>query len=212
MNPTKKSDSSRPGSRVACDEDIESANAHIAMMMFRSGTGCRASFASVYRLTSHQIFAVILRINRDQCEAEDVLQETYFSAWTRAHWFDQSKGEVLAWLATIARHRAIDSLRWKQHRPSLQWHSGDLNDGDVYAAQACQRPGPLELTVQQSERQLIAGHLTGLPAMQRQSVVLAFYEGLTHPEIAQHMGKPIGSVKSWVRRGLSGLKSRIAAA
>lgn len=212
MSLMKKPEINWTGSQSALNADAEGVNAHIAQMMFRSGAGCRVSFATVYRLTSNQVFAVILRINRDRSEAEDVLQETYFSAWTRAHWFDQSKGEVLAWLVTIARHRAIDSLRHKLHRPQAQWYVGDVTDGDVYANQPCQRPGPLELTAQRSERQLIAGHLVGLPAMQRQSVALAFYEGLSHPEIALHLDKPLGSVKSWIRRGLSDLKTRIAAA
>ena len=210
VSPKKKLELSRAGSQSVANTGPEAGTAYIAQMMFKSGAGCRVSFAAVYRLTSNQVFAVILRINRDRSEAEDVLQETYFNAWTRAHWFDQSKGEVLAWLVTIARHRAIDSLRHKQHRPQVQWQTEELND--AYANQTCQRPGPLELTVQRSERQLIAGHLVGLPAMQRQSVVLAFYEGLSHPEIALHLDKPLGSVKSWVRRGLSGLKTRIAGA
>jgi len=212
MSLKKTSEGDRIGSQCIADASPEDGAAYVAEMMFKSGAGCRVSFGVVYRLTSNQVFAIILRINRDRSEAEDVLQETYLSAWTKAHWFDQSKGGVLAWLVTIARHRAIDSLRHKQHRPQLQWRTGDSEEGDVYASQACQQPGPLELSVQRSDRQLIAGHLVGLPAMQRQSVFLAFYEGLSHPEIAVHMDKPLGSVKSWVRRGLAGLKAEIAAA
>ena len=212
MSPKRPQEPGRPGSQSVVKVELEDGAAYVAQMMFQAGAGCGVSFAAVYRLTSSQIFAMILRINRDRSEAEDVLQETYLSAWTRAHWFDQSKGEVLAWLATIARHRAIDSLRHKQHRPQLQWDTGEQNGGDVYANEASAYPGPLELTVQRSDARLIAGHLVGLPAMQRQSVVLAFYEGLSHPEIALQMGRPIGSVKSWVRRGLAGLKTRISTA
>ena len=212
MNSQRSSEQALTKSQSVVNVDLEDGAAYVARMMFKAGAGCGVSFAAVYRLTSNQIFTMILRISRDRSEAEDVLQETYLSAWSRAYWFDQSKGEVLAWLATIARHRAIDSLRHKQHRPQLQWHTGEHNEGDVYAHQPCQNPGPLELTAQRSDARLIAGHLVGLPAMQRQSVVLAFYEGLTHPEIALQMGKPLGSVKSWVRRGLAGLKAGIAVA
>lgn len=212
MSPNRSTQTSRPGSETAVDADIQDSAAYVAQMMFKAGAGCGVSFAAVYRLTSNQVFTMILRINRDRSEAEDVLQETYLSAWTRAHWFDQSKGEVLAWLATIARHRAIDSLRHKQHRPQLQWHVGDQIGGDVYAHELSPCLGPLELTAQRSDARLITGHLVGLPAMQRQSVVLAFYEGLSHPEIALQMGKPLGSVKSWVRRGLAGLKAGMSAA
>jgi len=212
MSPKRPSEPRGQGSQSVVNTDVENGAAYVAQMMFKAGAGCGVSFAAVYRLTSSQIFTMILRINRDRSEAEDVLQETYLSAWTRAHWFDQSKGEVLAWLATIARHRAIDSLRHKQHRPQLQWHTGEQNGTDVYANEASAYPGPMELTAQRSDARLIAGHLVGLPAMQRQSVVLAFYEGLSHPEIALQMGRPIGSVKSWVRRGLAGLKAGITAA
>ena len=212
MSPKRSSELGQIGLQTVTDGDIENGTAYVARMMFQAGAGCGVSFAVVYRLTSNQVFTMILRINRNRSEAEDVLQETYLSAWARANWFDQSKGEVLAWLATIARHRAIDSLRQKQHRPQLQWHTGERTDNDVYALEPSPNPGPLELTVQRSNARLIAGHLVGLPAMQRQSVVLAFYEGLSHPEIALQMGKPLGSVKSWVRRGLAGLKAGISAA
>ena len=154
MSANRTSEPGQPGSQSVVDADLDEGAAYVARMMFKAGAGCSVSFAVVYRLTSNQLFTMILRINRNRTEAEDVLQETYLCAWTRAHWFDQSKGEVLAWLATIARHRAIDSLRQKQHRPQLQWNTEGQNNSDVYEHEPSPSLGPMELTVQRSDARL----------------------------------------------------------
>lgn len=182
-------------------------------LLARAGVGDRAAFAALYEATSAHLYAVVLRINRDRAQAEDVLQEVYVTLWRSAGGYDAAQGQPLTWLTSIARNRAIDSLRRQQARPRLQstTTSGDDEDSehDMLDAIADDAPGPLELLSRAADARALTACLDELSAAQRQSVALAFYDGLSHSEVAAQLGQPLGTVKSWVRRALIALRACI---
>ena len=143
-------------------------------------------------------------------DAEDILQEVYVNVWRMAQSFDAAQSQPLTWLTSIARNRAIDSLRRKQAQPQIQATSfrddADHEDSDVYDSVADEAAGPLELLSQASDARALEQCMKGLSAAQRQSVALAFYDGLSHAEVAEQLRQPLGTVKSWVRRALATLK------
>jgi len=188
----------------------------LSQLLARAGLGDRAAFATLYERSSAHLFAVILRINRDRAQAEDILQEVYVNVWRSAQSFDAAQSQPLTWLTSIARNRAIDSLRRAQTQPQIQSaHTSaddDAEDSDVYDTVADDSAGPLELLSRASDARALANCMQGLSAQQRQSVALAFYDGLSHGEVAEKLKQPLGTVKSWVRRALLSLKSCLESA
>jgi RNA polymerase sigma factor (sigma-70 family) len=181
----------------------------LSRLLGRAGIGDRPAFEEVYKRTSAHLFAVVLRINRDRGQAEEVLQEVYIKVWHAARTFDAAQGQPLTWLISIARHRAIDSLRRKQTEPQFRSAPSpvDEEDHDVYEDLADSALGPLETLSRASDAQSIATCMKGLTASQRQSVALAFFDGLSHAEVAERLQQPLGTVKSWVRRALMTLRT-----
>ena len=179
----------------------------LSQLLARVGLGDRAAFATLYEKTSSHLFAVVLRINRNRGQAEDVLQEIYVNVWRSGSSFDAAQSQPLTWLTRIARNRAIDSLRRAQTQPQFESRfSGEEEDNDVYDDKADDAPGPLDLLSQASSARALTDCMQDLSAPQRQSVAMAFYDGLSHAEVAEKMGQPLGTVKSWVRRALASLK------
>lgn len=194
-------------------KDWSERSRDLSALLSRAGLGDRAAFATLYERTSSHLFAVVLRICRDRAQAEDILQEVYVNVWRAASGFDAAQSQPLTWLTSIARNRAIDGLRRTQTQPQVQTiHTGDDEDSDVYDTTADDNPGPLDLLSRASDARALAHCMQDLSASQRQSVALAFYDGLSHAEVAEKMGQPLGTVKSWVRRALISLKSCLESA
>jgi len=181
----------------------------VATLLLLVSGGCVKSFEVIYQRMSPRLFAVILRVNSDRAEAEEVLQETFVKVWHSCKQFDPSRGQASHWLTGIARNGAIDSLKRKRARPALKVHTDGEADNpmDDFPSQAA---GPFETLAQQQYAAAVRQCLQNLPAEQRQCLTLAFYEGLTHEEVALQMDRPLGTVKSWVRRSLMSLKESLA--
>lgn len=173
-------------------------NSAQAELLSRAGLGDRDAFRRFYDATAGHVFALGLRMLGDRARAEDLLQDVYLRAWYRAVDYHPGKGEPLAWLVAIARNRAIDITRSANERNlSLdvvpEEHDGA---GDTRA----DFPG----SDRDSDR---LHHCIGqLDAAQRQSIFCAFFNGLSHSEIARRFSEPVGTIKTRIRRGLASLK------
>ena len=167
-------------------------------MLVATGTEDREAFARVYRLTRAKLFGICLRICGERQAAEDVLQDVYVTIWKRASGYEPGRASPIAWLATIARNRAIDWRRAQGRRPSVP-----VEDAPPLVDPA---PGARErMLFDEDERRLYAC-LERLTDAQRDAIRTAFFDGLTYAELADRRAVPLGTMKSWVRRGLTRLR------
>ncbi len=194
--------------------DWSERSVELSSLLARAGLGDRAAFATLYQRTSAHLLGVVLRIQRDRALAEDILQEVFVNVWRAAQSFDAAQSQPLTWLTSVARNRAIDSLRRAQSQPQLKTNviPNDDEETDVYDSLADDAPGPLDLLSRASDVRALDQCMQSLSAQQRQSVALAFFDGLSHAEVADSMRQPLGTVKSWVRRALMSLKNCLESA
>jgi len=166
--------------------------------MTRIAGGDRAALRQLYEATSSKLFGVCLRILSDREESEDVLQDVYVTIWRRADRFDATRASVMTWLSTIARNRAIDRLR---ARGPLAYAEPvdelEIPDGADSAE---------TLLSAADDRNRLHGCLSELDERTEKVIRTAFFEGVTYEALAQRMDAPLGTVKSWIRRGLAKLK------
>jgi len=150
--------------------------------------------ATLYDRYSSIVYAVSLRVLGDTGAAEDVLQEVFMQLWRNPGAFDASRGNLGAWLAVIARNRAIDTLR--KRRP-------ETDIADVVVSVETDMAGEAERS---RAMEKVRGTLGGMPAAQRSALEMAYFEGLTHTEIAAKTGEPLGTIKTRIRAGLMALR------
>lgn len=162
------------------------------------------AFEQVYKLTSAHLFGVAFRILKRADHAEEVLQEAYVNIWNQAGSYGAGLAAPMTWLISVVRNKALDWLR--HHKAELQ-STDRMDDGDEERLLGADEGGdPLALLMQASAGMHIERCMGTLEATQRQSLALAFYDGLSHAELAAHLRAPLGTVKAWVRRGLDKLK------
>jgi RNA polymerase sigma-70 factor (ECF subfamily) len=165
----------------------------------------RAALRSLYDATAGRLLAIVQRMLDDRAMAEDVIQDTFVTVWQRAAQFPQLRTSPLAWLTTIARHRAIDLMRKRKPETSLTWQ-GD--DGQEHQHDVADDSGTPQDQLQGRQDDSRLSHcVSTLDEAPRQAVLLAYYEGLTHEELAARLQRPLGTVKTWVRRSLLQLKT-----
>ncbi len=164
----------------------------------------QAAFTRLYQSTSSKLFGVAVRILRREDWAEEVLQDCYVSIWNHAGSYETGRSAPMTWMTSIVRNRCLDWLR----RPNLEVALGRPDDDgdDPLENVPSEDPGPLEELARSADAKALGECLRRLEAKQRQAIMLAFYEGLSHSELASHMREPLGTVKTWVRRGLERLK------
>lgn len=167
----------------------------LAELMHRCAMGDQGAFRELYALASPQLLALLVRMLRRRDLAEEVLQEAFVSAWRNAAEYDAGRGRVMTWLVTIARNRALDELR--RHQRAAITPGVDLDQLPDETSE--ESYGPVEARA-------LATCLDALSDGQRRSVQLAYLDGLSQDEIAHALRVPLGTVKSWVRRGLVALK------
>jgi RNA polymerase sigma-70 factor (ECF subfamily) len=163
-------------------------------------SGSQAAFAELYHSTSPKLFGVALRILRRRDWAEEVLQECFVNIWKHSARYQADLSAPMTWMTSIVRNRCLDWLR----RPNLE---DATDDNSVFDAVESGQPGPLDELERNSEAGAVLRCLASLDEKQRQAVSVAFFDGLTHAELAEKLGQPLGTVKTWVRRGLAKLKT-----
>ena len=162
------------------------------------------ALAELYDRNARPVFSLALRILRDRLDAEDVVQEVFAQAWRQAGHYDAKRGVVAAWLLTLTRSRAIDRLRARRSRDDRALRGRDtmdLRSNDL-------APDVQFLTAERNAR--VRGALDELPLLQRMALELAYYEGLTHAEIAERLEQPLGTVKTRIRLALLKLREALA--
>jgi RNA polymerase sigma factor (sigma-70 family) len=174
------------------------AYADLQPLMAAIAAGDRLALRQLYDATSAKLFGVTLRILSDREEAEDVLQEVYVTVWRRADRYDAAKAGVMTWIATIARNRAIDRLRARGPMAYAEPVDGlEIADGAIGADALLEAAG---------DARRLQGCLGELDDRTQAVIRTAFFEGVTYEALALRMSTPLGTVKSWIRRGLAKLK------
>jgi len=184
----------------------------LADLIAASARGDERAFRRLYRATADALFGLALRMLKRRDWAEEVLQESFVSVWRHAARYDETKGAAMTWLIRIVRNQALDWIHPSRpdgfervHARAADLLGDELLDGTGNAADGA------ELIEYSRLAERIAACLAALDARQRQSLVLVFFHGLSHGDLARHLQQPLGTVKAWVRRGLARLASCLAA-
>jgi len=184
--------------RGAADRNDDRGAAALAPLMARIAAGDETAFSALYERTHAKLFGICRRILNDAGLAEEVLQEVYVTVWQRARTYDPGKASPVAWMAVIARNRAIDRLR-KADRGA---HESDAALADL----ASDEPSPFDRLSASDERRRLQDCLRQLDVRRRKVIAAAFYTGVTYAVLAERAGVPLGTIKTWVRRGLLQLR------
>ncbi|MCT7324993.1 RNA polymerase sigma factor [Ralstonia mojiangensis] len=187
----------------------QSADAEeLAALLQRIGLGDRDALRALYSRCAPKLFGLALRILVRKDWAEDVLQESFVNIWRHAGDYRPHMAAPMTWMTTIVRNRALDCLR-RQHAERVQ-ESVPLDDtyADVLADHA---PGPADLALAGQQARALAECLKRLDPKQREVISLAYLRDLSHSELAQALSLPLGTVKSWMRRGLDRLRECLGA-
>ncbi len=188
--------------RLVCACAAHLGNAELAALIGRIMRQDQAALQALYESLSGRVYSLAMHITRRVPCAEEVLQDTFWQAWRQAARFDPQRAAASTWVLTIARSRALDLVRTRAHDP-LQ-RSASAVDGEGSCDQAADDPLDLLLALHRDSR--LHAVLASLNPLKRQLVSLAFYKGLTHAEIAAHMGLPLGTVKTHMRRTLAAMR------
>lgn len=185
----------RPGPEASEERRV------LAARLGAVAAGDRAALADVYRRTAAKLFGVCLRILAERSEAEDVLQDVYLTVWQKARGFDPGRASPMTWLIAIARNKAIDRLRSSGGARSRR--------APVELAEALEGPdaGALGTLIENEEHARLMACLKELAPRQRDAIRAAFLDGWTYERLAAAAGVPLGTMKSWVRRGLMQLRA-----
>ena len=172
-------------------------------LLARVAKGDHQAFSQLYDHSSTLLFTLAVRILGNHEEAAELLQDVYLEVWRKVSRYDVGRGTPIAWLITLTKSRAIDRLRARTAR-------GHHTTGSVEAGTATQLtdegPSPFETKADQELRTAVITAVAGLPQAQQQAIELAYYEGLSHTEIASRLNQPLGTVKTRIKLGMSKLR------
>jgi len=158
------------------------------------------ALAALYDESSRLAYTIALRILRDEADASEVVLDVYRQVWEGAARFDEQRGSAAAWIVTLARSRAIDRRRFRSAHPQAAACLDDVPETSSLA------PSPETLAMDSQSSRAIKRALESLPSEQREALELAFFEGLTHVEVADRLGQPLGTVKTRIRSAVIKLR------
>lgn len=176
----------------------EAAQERLAQLLARTAMGDRKAFAELYEATRSKLFAVTLRIVRERPLAEEVLQDSFVRIWHHAGDYARGKSAPTTWMATIVRNRSLDLVRRTREAPDV--------DDRLASSLVDEAATPVRDAEGRAEARRLHHCLEELDAEQRQSIALAFFHGLSHSELSEHLRRPLGTVKTHIRRGLMKLR------
>jgi RNA polymerase sigma-70 factor, ECF subfamily len=186
------------------DKPLQHANSMIdPTLLARVVKGDQQAFSQLYDHSSTLLFTLAVRILGNHEEASDLLQDVYLEVWRKVSRYDVGRGTPIAWLVTLTKSRAIDRLRARAARGYRATNSLETGNASQVAD-----PGPnsLETQADQELRIAVGAAMVGLPQAQQQAIELAYYEGLSHAEIAERLNQPLGTVKTRIKLGMSKLR------
>ena len=170
-----------------------------------SATGDQAAFTKFYDATQRQVYGLLLRMLKNPATAEEVMMDVYLQAWRQSAHYDPSRGSVLAWLMTITRSRALDRLRAS---------AGQMRESDdletVSLTVAADTDSPEENSLLNERSKLVRRALAQLTPEQRLLIETAYFEGLSHIELAERFTLPLGTVKTRIRSGMIVLRNELS--
>ena len=182
-------------------------SARLAQLLARTALADQAAFAELYRLTAPHLYGVALRILREPAQAEELLQDAFVSVWHHAGSYAAAKAKPRTWLAAIVRNRCLDQLRRRVPDTVTMTRNEDESDMEFEDM----GPTPEEMLLAGADAHSVRTCVDGLEGGQKQAISLAFVRGMSHAELADHLRQPLGTVKSWVRRGLERLRQCLEA-
>lgn len=176
----------------------------VAQLLARVALRDAAALKSLYQLVAVRLLAIALRVVQDRALAEDVLQEVFVQLWNRPQAGPPGQTLTLPWLCVVTRNRAIDALRQRRPETALQWRDaeGEEHTHDV----AAEGGTPLDHLLVEEDGSRLGRCMDQIEPEPRRALVLAYYEGLTHAELAERLVRPLGTVKAWMRRSLARLR------
>ena len=180
-----------------------SRNERLSGLLSRVALKDQSAFAALYEQTSAHLFGIAVRIVREAPAAEELLQEAFVSIWHHADSYEAGRSQPLTWLNTIVRNRCLDSLR-RRELATVPFASED--DGEGGFELPADDPTPEQMLLNGADAHAVRACVETLDGSSRQAIALAFFQGMSHAELARHLQQPLGTVKSWVRRGLEKLK------
>src|SRR5450830_457686 len=182
-----------------------SSPAYLAELLSKVGLGDRAAFSSLYQTTSAKLFGLALRILLRRDLAEEALQDAFVKIWHNAESFNPEKAAAMTWMTAVVRNRCLDVLRAAPHEAQLaeeqsfdDWASEDL--------------GPLAEITASTEVKALMNCMSHLAPLQRQAIAMSYFHDLAHEQLAQQLVQPLGTIKTWIRRGLQVLKNCLTTA
>lgn len=164
------------------------------------------AFEEIYVRHSRIVYSLVLRILRQGSTAEEVVQDVFLQLWRNSSHYDAHRGPFIPWLLTLARNRALDQLRLKGERQRRR--EDQTEELPQIAAAAPEYERALD---EKRRAERVRSLMSSLPAAQKKAIELAYFEGLSHSEIAATLNEPLGTVKSWIRNGLLRLKESLQA-
>jgi RNA polymerase sigma factor (sigma-70 family) len=167
-------------------------NDNLLSLLYDTSQGDKHAFSTLYQQTSGKLFAISLNMLSNRAHAEEVLQDAFIKIWHNASEYNASKGTVISWMISIVRYRSLDALRY--HKVRKEQTMGD-DDFDIQS-----------VDVNYDENTKLVNCIEQLEPQQKQAIHLAYYKGLSHSELVDHIESPLGTVKSWIRRGLTQLQ------
>jgi len=164
------------------------------------------AFEEIYERHSRIVYSLVLRILRQGSTAEEVVQDVFLQLWRNSGQYDAHRGPFIPWLLTLARNRALDQLRLKGERQRRR------EDQTEQLPQIAAAAPEYERALDEKRRaERVRSLMNTLPTPQKKAIELAYFDGLSHSEIAAALNEPLGTVKSWIRNGLLRLKEGLQA-